>query len=581
MKKKLTSILLSCMLCLGVGANVALAADSTTVEIKPGDTSVTIPIEGASKDDEYYFNGVGVNGSLDHFFDAKVDQDGNITVDLPSGLQDGDKVAIKIDGKTYEFTVGGNTGGGETPGGGDGGTGGGGTDGGTGGGGDGGNTGGGTGGDNTDNVTPPPTTPPVIDNTNKNDKTDKSETTVNKDGSTTTTTTNKDGSTTTTTEKTDGTVTETTTRTETAADGTVTETKKETETKTDGTKTESEVKTETRVDGTAIKTETKTETATDGTKTETKSEMTTTAEGVTTGTETRQVTDTTGSVGTVETTLKEDGTKTVEASATVSDKAVEEAKKNNAPVKLPVEVSTTTQKQDAVVIDIQMPETEETVKVEVPVDNASTGTVVVIVHEDGTEEIVKKTAATENGVQIEVSGNVTIKIVDNAKDFEDVGENYWGKDAVDFVSSRELFGGMTETEYAPEEDMSRAMLFTVLARLDGAESNGNNDGAWYEGSMSWAKEHGISDGTDPNGSITREQLATMLYRYAGEPAVSGGNGTSGFTDSGEVSDWAAAAMQWAVERGIINGMDGALNPQGNATRGQVAAMLMRFVNSLS
>ena len=84
----------------------------------------------------------------------------------------------------------------------------------------------------------------------------------------------------------------------------------------------------------------------------------------------------------------------------------------------------------------------------------------------------------------------------------------------------------------------------------------------------------MSDGTNPNANITREQLVTMLYRYAGTPAANGS--LSDFSDTASVSSYAVNAMQWAVENGIVNGSNGKLNPQNNATRAQVAAILMRF-----
>ena len=104
---------------------------------------------------------------------------------------------------------------------------------------------------------------------------------------------------------------------------------------------------------------------------------------------------------------------------------------------------------------------------------------------------------------------------------------------------------------------------------------------WYEKAMAWARENGISDGSNPNGSITREQLATMLWRYAGSPAGDG-SAIGRFTDSGKVSSYAVEAMNWAVGTGLIGGMgDGTLAPQGSATRAQVATILMRFVENLT
>ena len=110
--------------------------------------------------------------------------------------------------------------------------------------------------------------------------------------------------------------------------------------------------------------------------------------------------------------------------------------------------------------------------------------------------------------------------------------------------------------------------------MDGGKDSGTG-AAWYSDALSWAVERGVSDGSNPEGSVTREQLATILYRYAGSPAS--GGGTAAYGDSGQVSAWAADAMAWAVSGGLISGKPGSLlDPQGTATRAEVAAILMRF-----
>lgn len=135
--------------------------------------------------------------------------------------------------------------------------------------------------------------------------------------------------------------------------------------------------------------------------------------------------------------------------------------------------------------------------------------------------------------------------------------------------------GMPIDVFFPDGSMTRAMFWTVLARIDGADTSGGLE--WYSAAQKWAISEGVSDGTEPNALITREQLATMLWRYAGEPE---GNSTlDGFTDSGSVSYWAYDALVWAVENGIVTGMgDGILAPQGTATRAQAATMFMRYMS---
>ena len=216
-----------------------------------------------------------------------------------------------------------------------------------------------------------------------------------------------------------------------------------------------------------------------------------------------------------------------------------------------------------------------TVKVEIPVRNVTPGTVVVIVHADGTEEIVRTSVVTKNGVALELTGSATVKVYDNSKFFTDVPAANWASDAVAFASSRELFNGTGADTFSPNAPMTRQMLMTVLARLDGTDTSGNA----YAKGMEWAIRNGVSNGSDPEGKITREQLATMLWRYAGSPSVSGR--MTGFADADQIGGYAEDAMLWATKAGIIGGKgNGQLDPKGYATRAEVAAMLMRYCNTL-
>lgn len=156
--------------------------------------------------------------------------------------------------------------------------------------------------------------------------------------------------------------------------------------------------------------------------------------------------------------------------------------------------------------------------------------------------------------------------------FDDVASSDWFADAVKYVADKGLMNGTDDNQFSPNASTTRGMLMTVLARYAGEDTTGG--ATWYEKGMDWAKAKGVSDGTNPNADITREQLVTMLYRYAGTPAANGS--LSDFSDTASVSSYAVNAMQWAVENGIVNGSNGKLNPQDNATRAQVAAILMRF-----
>jgi len=157
--------------------------------------------------------------------------------------------------------------------------------------------------------------------------------------------------------------------------------------------------------------------------------------------------------------------------------------------------------------------------------------------------------------------------------FTDIEKDSWYESAVTFVTDKGLFKGVGETSFAPWSPMSRSMLMTVLARLDGQDTEGG--ATWYEKGMAWAVSQGISSGADPDGSVTREQIAVMLYRYAGSPAAPAQ--LTAFTDAGEISPWARPAMEWAVSSGVLTGKSGVLlDPQGTATRAEVAIMLQRF-----
>ena len=160
--------------------------------------------------------------------------------------------------------------------------------------------------------------------------------------------------------------------------------------------------------------------------------------------------------------------------------------------------------------------------------------------------------------------------------FVDVSRADWFYDYVQYVAQNGLMEGTTRTAFEPNASMTRAMFWTVLARIDGETITGD---AWKTLAQTWAVESGISDGTNADALITREQMVTMLYRYAGSP-VTGGMAISEFTDSASVSDYATDAVTWALGEGILTGMgDGILAPQGTATRAQAAAMLMRFVEA--
>ena len=335
------------------------------------------------------------------------------------------------------------------------------------------------------------------------------------------------------------------TETATKPDGT----KVETATKPDGTK----VETVTKPDGTKVQTETKKDGSV--TKTETKKD----------GSSVTEAKAADGSTGTVKT--DKHGQTTAET--TLSNKAIEDAKKNGEAVKAPVEVEASRNSNTAPTVKVELPQNSGETKVEIPVSNVKPGTVAVLVHPDGTEEIVKNSISTEDGIRLTINGGATVKIVDNSKDFADT-RNHWAKDAIDFVSARGLVNGMNDSTYAPNNSTTRAQLWTILARQNDADLTGGN--TWFENAQNWAKTKGISDGANPNGTINRAQMVTMLWRAMGQPVA---GGAVNFTDV-PTDSYYAQAVAWAVENGITTGVgNGKFDPNATCTRAQIAAFLAR------
>ena len=404
-------------------------------------------------------------------------------------------------------------------------------------------------------------------------------------GGTTTETTNPDGSTTTTETKPDGTKVETTVK----DDGT----KVETTTRPDGSKTEVTTEpdgTKTTVDTAKDETVTTTVEKPDGSKTETKEEPN--------GTVTTTETDKDGNQK--ETVEKSDGTTTItydnvdgtysvtvadadgntKSEVTLTEEAILKAAEEKESISLPMpELPLTNDKEKAPVVTVSLPENTE-VAVEIPVEDVTAGTVAVLVDENGTETIIKTTVSTENGILVKLADGDTIKVVENSKEFDDVPESYWGYEAVQFASSHELFAGTGDTVFSPDAPMTRAMVWTVLARLDGINTTGE---IWYAAGQQWAMEHGISDGTNPNAEVTREQMAAMLYRYAllKEYDTAEKADLAGYADAASISDYAVEAMAWANAKKVINGVTTTtLEPQMDAARAQVAQMLKSFCENV-
>ena len=173
-------------------------------------------------------------------------------------------------------------------------------------------------------------------------------------------------------------------------------------------------------------------------------------------------------------------------------------------------------------------------------------------------------------------GKVTVSAVfvrGEGLGFTDVAPGAWYYDAVAYVSENGLMNGVDTGIFDPDGSLTRAMVWTILARIEGADTEGGE--TWYAKARDWAMETGISDGTDAMGAITREQLVTMLWRSRGEPVV---DFLLTARDADSISSWAYEAMRWAVSEGIIEGDEnGFISPAATATRAQAAAIIMRFI----
>ena len=165
--------------------------------------------------------------------------------------------------------------------------------------------------------------------------------------------------------------------------------------------------------------------------------------------------------------------------------------------------------------------------------------------------------------------------------FTDVPSGSWYADAVNYVSEKGLMNGTSKNSFSPNATTTRGMIVTILARVEGVNTNGT---PWYAAGQKWAMDNGISDGTNMTGEVTREQLAAILYRYAKLKGydTSKSNKLDSFKDADKVSSWAVEAMQWANAESLINGKSNSmLDPRGKATRAETAAILMRFMENIA
>ncbi len=162
----------------------------------------------------------------------------------------------------------------------------------------------------------------------------------------------------------------------------------------------------------------------------------------------------------------------------------------------------------------------------------------------------------------------------SALPFVDVSVNAWYYESVKAAYEAGLMNGVTDTEFAPNATLTRAMIWTILARASGVDTEGG--ATWYAKAQEWVVAKGVSDGEDPMGNVTREQLVTMLWRLNGSEVMTGYIGN--YIDTGDISEWANQAMLWAVQNGIIEGDENmALAPKADTTRAQAATFFVRYL----
>ena len=320
---------------------------------------------------------------------------------------------------------------------------------------------------------------------------------------------------------------------------------------------------------------------------------TTTTTDKTTGTVTEVTKETDGTTTTVET--KKDGTVTetvktpdgttgtvvtdkngdvTEAKATVSSTAAKAAEKADEAVTLPVEVPTAKTTEDAPAVQVTVPKSAGPVKVEIPVEKVTPGTVAVIVNADGTEKIVSTSVVTENGVALTLDGSATVKVIDNSKTFTDVPETNVFYNEISSLSAREIMVGKTEDTFDLYSSVTLNQIANVAGRITGAV-----DVSDYAGGIAWGEANGLKTG---DTAATRGEVLKALYIAAGSPAVEDTSILNSFNDASSIPADMADIVAWAAQNGILKGTDAGNADLGvNVTRGQACALAGRAMGTLA
>ena len=329
--------------------------------------------------------------------------------------------------------------------------------------------------------------------------------------------------------------------------------------------------TTTNKDGSTTTTTTNKTTGTVTEVTKEKDGTTTTVETKKDGTVTETVKLPDGTTGTV---VTDKNGEVTEVKATVTSTAVKAAEKAGEAVTLPVEVPAAKTTEDAPAVQVTVPKAAGSVKVEIPVEKVTPGTVAVIVDAKGDEKIVATSVTTENGVALALDGSATVKIIDNAKSFADVPADHVFYNEVASLSAREIMVGKTDDKFDLHNSVTLNQIANVAGRIVGAV-----DVKDYNAGIAWGAEYGLKTG---DAAATRGDVLKALYIAAGSPAVEDTSVLARFTDAASIPADLTAAAAWATQNGILKGnVDGSAGLGSNVTRGQACALAGRTMATLA
>lgn len=237
---------------------------------------------------------------------------------------------------------------------------------------------------------------------------------------------------------------------------------------------------------------------------------------------------------------------------------------------------------------VDIPRSVKEVWLEFPVEETLPGAVAVTVDENDKQTVIRQSYLWDDCLVFPLDKDATVMLVDNSRTFADVQEaDHWAAEAVEFTVARELFQGVDDTHFDPDGTLTRAMVVTVLWRLIGAPRVDHamtfidvSPGTYYMDAVGWAFAQKLVSGYDaqtfaPNDIITREQLAVILWRFAEKPGSPGA--MLDFADADEASEYAIPALLWAAGEEYLEPVDGLLQPRAPATRAQTAQLLMNFL----